>query len=132
LLGAGFRFAQSHTNDPLGCAVALEVITVMEEERMVDKCQAIGTYFLQQLKKLQDNFSCIRSVRGRGLMLAIELESEVPFNAESIFNALLVEKFLVGFQPVYNVVRFYPALTISSDDIDRLVVALNHIFNKRS
>jgi acetylornithine aminotransferase len=118
-----FRFAQSHTNDPLGCAVAREVLKVIEEEGLVKQCQETGMYFLDQLNTLQRNHSIIQSVRGRGLMLAMELGNEL--NCESLFKRLLEKQILVGHQPAFNVLRFFPSLTIRKRDIDHLVSTLD-------
>jgi 4-aminobutyrate aminotransferase-like enzyme len=48
----GYRYAQSHQNDPLGCAVASEVIAVMREERLVERGAEAGAAFLQGMQQL--------------------------------------------------------------------------------
>jgi acetylornithine aminotransferase len=122
MLEKEFRFAQSHTNDPLGCVVAGEVIKVIEEEGLVKQCRDTGKYFLDQLNTLQENHPIIQSVRGRGLMLAMELGTDL--NCEHVFRQLLEKRILVGYQPSFNVIRFYPALTIKPHEIDHLVSTL--------
>jgi len=118
---AHFRYAQSHQNDPLGCAVALEVIRIFEESGIIRQCQETGSYFLEKLADLKNRFpDKLAGVRARGLMLAAELASHI--DGESISNRLFDEGFLVGFKQ--NVLRFMPPLTISFSEIDLLVEAL--------
>jgi acetylornithine aminotransferase len=52
----GIRYAQSHQNDPLGCAVAREVITVLRDENWIDIDASKGDLFLQGLKRLVENY----------------------------------------------------------------------------
>jgi acetylornithine aminotransferase len=124
-----FRFAQSHTNDPLACAVAREVLKTVEEEGLVEQCREIGAYFLEQLGALDEKYAMVRSIRGRGLMLAMELGEAA--DCEAIFRQLLEKQIVVGYQPSFNVIRFFPSLTIRKSEIDHLVATLDGVLNKQ-
>ena len=117
-----FRYAQSHQNDPLGCAIAKKVITVIRQDGLVERSHRIGTNFRRELGQLGERHNIVKNVRGRGLMIAMELEGKnhkplVP----SVYRKLLGKGFLVGYHPVANLLRFYPALTIGQKDIAQLL-----------
>ncbi|MBN1924927.1 MAG: aminotransferase class III-fold pyridoxal phosphate-dependent enzyme, partial [Prolixibacteraceae bacterium] len=102
---APFRYAQSHQNDPLGCAVGMEVLAVMEDEELVRRSEEIGLFFLEKLSLLRKKYPEIfMDVRGRGLMLAMEMNSVL--DAESIYSQLIEKGYLVGQKE--KVLRFMP------------------------
>jgi acetylornithine aminotransferase len=118
----GFRYVQSHQNDPLGCAVAMEVIKVFKEERLVERSHKVGAGFLQELTALGIQRKIVKEARGRGLMIALEFaEKEQNISAEQIYDHLLDRRFLVGIHPVVNLLRFYPPLIIGEEDINQLL-----------
>jgi acetylornithine/N-succinyldiaminopimelate aminotransferase len=128
LQGTDFHYAQSHQNDPLGCAIAAEVIRIMREEGLVERSAETGQFFHNQLEQLASEYGMVREVRGKGLLLAIEFESEWSHRSlGTVFSGLLDQGFLVGYKPVANLLRFFPPLTISEQDIERMVAALAHL-----
>ena len=124
---SGLHYAQSHQNDPLGCAVARAVIDVLREENWVERGDATGAYFLEGLKGLQRKFEVIKEVRGRGMLLAIAFYPHEVLSADWAFHKLLENHFLVGYYPAGNILRFDPSLTIEKDDIGRLLACLDSI-----
>ncbi len=66
------KYAQSHQNDPLGASVAREVFRIIKDENLIKRSQRLGTYFLNELKRIAKQNSIIKEVRGRGLMIAVE------------------------------------------------------------
>ena len=122
-----FHYAQSHQNDPLGCAVAEEVITILREENWIQKGNHTGTVFLEGLKKLGGKFDVVKEARGRGMLLALEFQPDDCVSATSVFQALLEKGFLVGYYPAGNILRFDPALTIDEVDIKGLLECLDSI-----
>jgi acetylornithine aminotransferase len=126
----GFRYAQSHQNDPLSCAVAKEVITVMREEGLVERSNRVGAHFLQELELLGKQHDVVKQVRGRGLMIAMEFEvNDGHFSLESVYHELLKRGFIVGYKPTVNLLRFYPPLTIGEKDIAQLLEELGDILS---
>jgi len=125
---SGFRYAQSHQNDPLGCVVAQEVITLMREGQWVERGQVLGAAFLAGLQRLQ--YPVVKEARGRGLLLALELQPHPTFTVADAYHALLERGFLVGYYPAGNVLRFDPALTIGEDDITQLLDCLAEVLAK--
>jgi len=123
---SGFVYAQSHQSDPLACAVAREVIAVMREERLAERSHEVGERFLALLQELAHRTNAIAEVRGRGLMIVVDLKREHA-SAASAFSELLERGFIVGASDALNHLRFYPPLTIAIDQIESLMAALTEI-----
>lgn len=123
----GFRYAQSHQNDPLGSAIVQEVITVFREEKWVEKGKTAGEYFLTGLKQLEAKYEIVKEVRGRGMLLALELHPREAFSVATAYHKLFEKGFLVGYYPAGNILRFSPALTVSKDDIRALLESLDQL-----
>lgn len=119
-----FRYAQSHQNDPLGCAVGLEVIKEIEERELIQQSFNKGEYFKAQLIKLQAKHKAIiTDVRARGLMIALEFSPLA--NAESVYLQLIDNGLLVGQKE--NTLRFMPPLIIEESHIDKLIHTIDKI-----
>jgi acetylornithine aminotransferase len=120
---SGFRYVQSHQNDPLGCSIAKEVIAIFREEDWVERGNTTGKWFLERLEQLKKKHAVIKDVRGRGMELALEFHPR--FSATSAYHTLLEKGFLVGYYPTGNMLRFDPALTIKKEDITHLLEFLD-------
>jgi len=123
----GFHYAQSHQNDPLGCAVVKEVIAIFCEGNWVDRGNTLGTYFLDGLKQLGQRHKIVKEARGRGMLLALEFHPHGDFTAASAYYALLEKGILVNYYPEGNILRFDPALTITKEDVGQLLDCLDNI-----
>ena len=68
-------------------AISAAVLKVIDEEKLQENAAKIGSFMLQQLKKLQEKYSCIGDVRGTGLMIGVELvedrETKEPATARA-------------------------------------------------
>jgi acetylornithine aminotransferase len=119
-----FVYAQSHQNDPLGCAIGLEVIKIMKEEKVLENCISNGQYFKTQLVNLKVNYpSKIKDVRAKGLMLALELHYSV--DGLNLSERLFEDGIISGFKQ--NTLRFLPPLIITKQNIDNLTIKLNEL-----
>lgn len=121
LEAGGFHHVQSHQNDPLGCAVAREVIATLREEHWVKKGDAKGTYFLDGLRRLARKHNLVKEARGRGMLLALEFRAHERFSAATAYRGLLERGFVVGYSSTRNFLRFDPPLTIWEGDIALLL-----------
>lgn len=100
--------------NPLACAVARMALKVLVEEGMIENSAAMGAYFLDGLKALRSNI--IAEARGRGLMLAVELNPDAG-GARSFCEALKGEGLLCK-DTHDHTVRISPPLVITKADID--------------
>nr|CAD7406347.1 unnamed protein product [Timema cristinae] len=73
--------------NPIALAVGSAVLQVIEEEETQKRCSEVGSYLLKKLEKLRDEFDCVGDVRGKGLMIGVELvsnkETRAPLPAKS-------------------------------------------------
>jgi acetylornithine/N-succinyldiaminopimelate aminotransferase len=121
---APFRYAQSHQNDPLGCAVGLAVINTFDEEGIIQQSFEKGKYFEIRLLELQSHHKDkIKEVRARGLMLALELAPEIK--AEDIYLQLIDKGYLVGQKE--NVLRFMPPFIMEEGLMIQLINTLDNL-----
>jgi len=104
----GTTFGGNH----LACAAAMAVLEVMEEEDLMNNAKKVGDYLMEELKKLPN----IKELRGRGLMIGIELPEEFNMIKK---NLLFKHKIFTG-EAKPNVIRLIPALNIPKARADIL------------
>lgn len=119
--------------NPVACAAALATIEVLEEEGIAN-AQKQGSYFIDQLHKLQEKYSFIRDVRGVGLMLAMEFKDTEKLTSQEILQTVIaqcLEKdlLLLSCGPKKNTVRFIPPTTVSIEEIDRAIKILDEVLS---
>ena len=122
------KFAQSHQNDPLGAAVVREVLRVIREERLIERGREAGAALLAGLESIRSRNREIRQVRGRGLMVAVELVDDPNLTLTTRVHRGLVQRgFIVGRRPGVNVLRLDPPLTIDLRDVEEFLRTLNEV-----
>jgi acetylornithine/succinyldiaminopimelate/putrescine aminotransferase len=99
-------------------------LTAILEEGMLENCQKMGDYFLSQLEEIKGKFPFVKEVRGKGLILGMELK----IDGSSIVNEMLKKKILINCT-MGNVLRFLPPLIVTKEEIDRVVKTLEEVFN---
>ena len=109
--------------NPLMAAAALAATKVLLEDGVLENCVAMGAYLRQKLEALQDKFPFVIEVRGRGLILGLELTIS---GGEMVKTAL--ERGLLINCTVDKVLRFVPPLTVNRDEIDQMLQILEGIF----
>src|SRR6059058_609762 len=133
-VGKGFLHVTSHVSDPLPAAAGLAVLEVIEEEQLVAQARERGEYLLERLRELQAAHEQIGDVRGRGLLVGIELvedrDSRRPADAlGAAVTAECLERGLsmniVRAGTSRNCFRMAPPLTIGEDEIDLAVEILD-------
>ncbi|ARQ11958.1 ornithine--oxo-acid transaminase [Rhizobium etli] len=100
--------------NPLACAVARTALKVLVEEGMIENAAEMGDYFLEGLRSIRSNI--VRDVRGRGLMMAIELEPEAG-GARQYCHALK-ERGLLAKDTHDHTIRLAPPLVITREQVD--------------
>lgn len=114
---------------PLACAIAVAVIDFMEREHLLEHVQTVGGYFKQQLQSLASKHPGIREVRGMGLMLAVDLESEEL--AKSVAAAMMKRRIILN-RTSETVLRFLPPYILEKEHVDTAVDTLDQILNEYS
>jgi acetylornithine/N-succinyldiaminopimelate aminotransferase len=110
---------------PLACAVALQVLTTMQKEKMLSHIQKTGRYMLDKLEELQQEYPAIKTLRGMGLMLGMELESAEL--AKSVHQQMLERGIIVN-RTDETVIRFLPPYIIRKQHVDLVARELGRIF----
>jgi acetylornithine/N-succinyldiaminopimelate aminotransferase len=105
----GTTFGGNH----LACAAALAVLEVMEQDQLMKNAAEIGAYLIEELKK----FKQVKEVRGRGLMIGIELPAELP----DVKKNLLFKHHIFTGEAKPNVIRLLPALNLSKAQADQFL-----------
>jgi len=109
----GTTFGGNH----LACAAAVAVLDVIKEENLLQNAEQVGKYLIDELKK----FDQVLEVRGRGLMIGIELPEEL---AQVKKDLLSINKIFTG-EAKPNVIRILPALNITKEIADRFLTAFD-------
>jgi acetylornithine/N-succinyldiaminopimelate aminotransferase len=113
--------------NPLTCAAAIASLeALLEDNIIIQAVEELGRHFLWGLDNLRGKYSFVKDVRGKGLLIGMELD----FDGKDIVTACLRDGFLINCT-VGNVLRFMPPLIITEEEIDRLISALDGIFAKR-
>ena len=101
--------------NPLACSIARTALKVLVDEDMIKNSKEMGGYFLSELKKI-DNKD-IKDIRGRGLMIAIELHEGTEGGARAIAEKLQKLGILCKETHTYTI-RFAPPLIIKKEEVD--------------
>ena len=105
----GTTFGGNH----LGCAAALAVLDVMEDEHLVENAARVGAHLLEELRALPG----IKEVRGQGLMIGIEFSAPV----QELRRRLIFEQHVFTGASGTNVIRLLPPLCLSMDEADEFI-----------
>ena len=107
--------------NPLACAAVYATLATIKSEGLVEKVAQKGEYFMGELKKLQAKYpALVKEVRGRGLILGMELTSEGRPVVEHCLANRVIVNCTAG-----SVIRIVPPLIISKEEIDMVVAALD-------
>jgi len=114
---------------PLACAVAVAVIDTIEKEELLAHVTEIGDYFQQQLRELAARHEAIVDVRGKGLMVAAELDSAEL--AKAAVGEMLKRHILINCTSE-TVLRFLPPYILEREHVDAAISTLDEIFTERA
>jgi acetylornithine/N-succinyldiaminopimelate aminotransferase len=131
---SGFQYIQSHQNDPLGCAIAKEVIAVLEQDDLVSRSRRLGEYFKKRLQETAGQLDAVSQVRGTGLMLGLQLKPECfesSHEIEEIAAEMRYHGYVIGIKPQLFLLRFMPPFIIDEDLISGMCSYLIEVLDKR-
>ena len=115
----GTTFGGNH----LACAAALAVLDVFEEEHLVENADNVGTYLIEQLKELQKTEQHITDVRGRGLMIGIDLD--IPH--KDVRQPLIYQEHCFTGCAGTNILRLLPPLCLTKEDAEEFIERLKKV-----
>lgn len=133
----GFMHVTSHVSDPLPAAVGLAVIEVIEEEGLVEQARLRGEYLLAHLRELQERYEQIGEVRGKGLLVGLELVEDrvtkkpadrlgVAVGNECLRRGLSMN-IVRSTAGMLNCFRMAPPLSISESEIDTAIEIMDDV-----
>jgi acetylornithine aminotransferase/acetylornithine/N-succinyldiaminopimelate aminotransferase len=114
---------------PLACAVAIAVIDHIEKSNLLAHATEVGNYFQAQLRSLASRHSAIVDVRGRGLMLAAELDSADL--AKEVVSQMLKRHIIINCTSD-TVLRFLPPYILERTHVDTAIAALDEILTEHA
>ncbi|MET4155707.1 2,2-dialkylglycine decarboxylase (pyruvate) [Bradyrhizobium sp. RT9b] len=124
----GFLFYTTHVSDPLPAAIGVTVLDVVARDGLVAQATARGNRLRDGLLSLQQRFECVGDVRGRGLLLGLEIVVDRQSKAPGFeLGARIMEETMrrglsmniVKLPSMGGVFRIAPPLTVSEAEIDR-------------
>jgi predicted acetylornithine/succinylornithine family transaminase/N-acetyl-ornithine/N-acetyl-lysine deacetylase len=110
----------SFGGNPLACAAALATLDILEQEALPERAAALGSLALERLRALRTPL--IREVRGRGLLLGIELSRRAQPYLEALF-----ERGILALQAGPNVIRLLPPLVITDAQLERVLDTMEDV-----
>ncbi len=123
----GFLFYTTHVSDPLPAAVGLKVLDIVARDGLVERARVAGKRLEDGLRALQREFDCIGDVRGRGLLLGVEIvmdrtgkqaAPELGWAISRECMRLGLSMNIVQLPAMGGVFRIAPPLTVSDAEID--------------
>lgn len=116
----GTTFGGNH----LACAAALAVLDIIEEERLIDNAETIGSYLIDELKKMPQ----LKDVRGRGLMIGVEVDG----SGSEMRRRLLFDHHIFTGGAGLSTVRLLPALCLNKDQADHFLNEFNKLLTSEA
>ena len=121
-----FDYVATFYAQPLTCAAALAALDVLEEEKLVERAARLGDYFMKGLRELSEKSEIIGDVRGRGMLIGVELvtnrrtkeparKEALQFRDEARKRGILVAS---GMGTYGNVIRLHPPVVLTKEQID--------------
>ena len=111
--------------NPLAAAVARASLRVIREEKLAERAQELGDYFIEQLSEISSPH--VKEVRGKGLLIGVELKPEA--GGARRFCEALQTKGILAKETHDNVIRFAPPLVIDKETIDWALTSIREVLN---
>jgi acetylornithine/N-succinyldiaminopimelate aminotransferase len=117
--------ASTFGGNPLATATGVAALTAILEEGMLENCRSVGEYFLSRLKEIGGKFPFVQEVRGKGLILGMELKMD----GAGIVKEMMKRGFLINCT-MGNILRFLPPLIVTKEEVDQLIAALEEVLKR--
>lgn len=113
--------------NPLGAAVARAALRVIREEKLAERSQELGDYFMEQLSEIPSPY--VKEVRGKGLLIGVELKPEA--GGARRFCEALKSRGILAKETHDHVIRFAPPLVIDRETIDWALPSIRDVLNMK-
>jgi len=128
--GEPFLYAQSHQNDPLGAAILREVIRTVRDEKLVERSAEMGRVLMSGLEAICERTGTILTIRGRGLMVAVELQDDTEHaRAIRVQRELVRLGYILARRMGTSVFRIDPPLTIERQDLTDFLATFEEVLS---
>ncbi|HPN09629.1 MAG TPA: aspartate aminotransferase family protein [Syntrophales bacterium] len=117
--------ASTFGGNPLGMAAARATLEILLSEGIIQECRNKGSYLMARMQELQTRHKLIKEVRGRGLLVGVELNREA-----AVIIARAMKRGLLIASAGPNVLRFVPPLIATKQDIDQATAILDEVFKE--
>lgn len=117
--------ASTFGGNPLSSAAGVATIETLLHENILDNCRKMGEYFYSKLLSLKDKHPTIKKVKGKGLILGIE----IGFEGAAIVRECVKQGILINCA-MGNILRFLPPLIITEKEVDTLIQILDELFEQ--
>jgi len=114
--------ASTFGGNPLVTAAGIAAFTALKDPALLGNCSSMGAYFMDELNQLKKKHPVIREVRGKGLIIAMEL----TMPGAEIVNKCLQKGVLINCVQ-NNVLRFLPPLIVTKEEVDHVVALLDEV-----
>jgi acetylornithine/N-succinyldiaminopimelate aminotransferase len=114
--------ASTFGGNPLVTAAGIAAFTALKDPVLLGNCSSMGAYFMDELNQLKKKHPVIREVRGKGLIIAMEL----TMPGAEVVNKCLQKGVLINCVQ-NNVLRFLPALIVTKEEVDHVVALLDEV-----
>ncbi|MFC1570549.1 aspartate aminotransferase family protein [Candidatus Omnitrophota bacterium] len=118
--------ASTFGGSPIVCAAALGVFDAIEEEKLLENTVKMGEYLRGKIEELKEKYPIIGTVKGKGLMLGVELDIE---DASHLVDECVKEGLLINCTQK-NVLRIMPPITVSKKEIDEAITKLSKVLER--
>jgi 4-aminobutyrate--pyruvate transaminase len=124
-----FGHGNTHSGSPVGAAVALKTLEIMDERKILEHVRHVSSIFLRRLQRLGDN-PLVAETRGVGLIAAIQLRSGGRVDAATVKRLVEEEGVIVRALPSGNGIALSPPLIISENQVNDLFDRLNSALSR--
>ena len=111
--------------NPISCAAGAAALKAITEDGLIENSEKMGELFKEGLEKLKEKHQMIRKIRGKGLMIGIEMKFEVK---DILFG--LIKKGVLMLYSGRNILRILPPLVISKDDVTKVLHTLDLVLTE--
>jgi len=111
--------------NPLSCAAGTAALKALTEDGLVENSEKMGKIFREGLEKLKEKHPIIREIRGKGLMIGVELK----FDVRDILMNLIKDGVLMLYSG-RNILRILPPLVISEEDVTKVLQSLDSVLSE--